>query len=75
MILAWASPFNLLSAKVLEYKAWRPKGVYNLKSSEMCYLALSYLFEYLYYGSTAIINTHKNSNSTLLFFYENKQIF
>ena len=31
--------------------------MFNLKSSQMSYLALSTSFEYLCYGSTAIINT------------------
>ena len=38
------------------YKSWRLKAFFNLKPSQMFWLGISDSFEYLCYGSTAIIN-------------------
>ena len=48
--------FNPYNAEIFLYKPWRPTIFFNLKSSKMSSLALSDSFEYLCYGSTAIIN-------------------
>ena len=45
-------PYN---PEICLYKPWRPKGFFNLKSTSMSYLALSDSFEYLCYGSAALI--------------------
>ena len=47
------NPYN---AEIFLYKAWRPNSLFNSKSSWMSELALSDSFEYLCYGSMAIIN-------------------
>ena len=47
------NPYN---AELFLFKPWRLMGFFNLKSSQMPWLALSGSFEYLCYGSTTIIN-------------------
>ena len=42
-------------ADIFLYKLWRPMGLFNLKSSQVSKLAFSASFEYLCYGSAAII--------------------
>ena len=56
--IIWIMPFNPSSAEFVLYKPREQRVIFNLKLSQMSYLALSASFEYISYGHTAIINLY-----------------
>ena len=54
-------PFNPSSAEFVLYNPREQRVIFNLKLSQMSYLALSASFEYISYGYTAIIKLYSYS--------------